>query len=483
MILVIVFDGLRPDQITSLNTPNLFSLANRGVLFLNHHAAFPTQTRVNVATLFTGCYPGHHGILTNILYLPDLDPTWKISTAQQTTMSELDKRLGGKLVMSTTLGEALHANGKTMAVIGAGGSGNAFLHHVGAARMGGVVIHPDFTVPEPLGLELEERYGPWPTRDVPSHAIIERAVTIFLDYLLPTHQPDVAAMWLPDPDFTEHNRPVGSPVALEAIKGADAQLGRIVSHLEEAGLADSTDILVASDHGHSTISETVDVESLLIQADLKEGKSSIDVLVAHNGGCVSIYVPDHDRNRVGAIAELLMKQRWCGPVFAREAPQPVPGTLPLSLVYDQNPRSPDILMSFSWNGYPNGEGVRGTVVTAGGLPPGVGEHGSLSPYEIHNVLVAGGPHFKQGTISSVPSGNVDLSPTILRILGLESLQPMDGRALTEALSDGPEPEEVFVATRLHEASTTIGGTAYRQELQVSEVAGTRYLDKGRATRS
>ena len=75
MILVIVFDGLRPDQITSRNTPNLFSLANRGVLFLNHHAAFPTQTRVNVATLFTGCYPGSHGILTNILYLPDLDPT------------------------------------------------------------------------------------------------------------------------------------------------------------------------------------------------------------------------------------------------------------------------------------------------------------------------------------------------------------------------------------------------------------------------
>ena len=75
LVLIIVFDGLRPDQVTAENCPNLYGLARRGVEFINHHATFPTLTRVNVASLFTGCHPGRHGITTNYMYLPDVDPT------------------------------------------------------------------------------------------------------------------------------------------------------------------------------------------------------------------------------------------------------------------------------------------------------------------------------------------------------------------------------------------------------------------------
>jgi predicted AlkP superfamily pyrophosphatase or phosphodiesterase len=69
MIIFIIFDGLRPDQITKETTPNVCRVIQRGVRFLHHHATFPTDTRVNVASFVTGCYPGGHGVVGNQFYV------------------------------------------------------------------------------------------------------------------------------------------------------------------------------------------------------------------------------------------------------------------------------------------------------------------------------------------------------------------------------------------------------------------------------
>ena len=65
MQIVLVLDGLRPDSITPVNTPNLDRLRSNGVQFDNTHAVFPTVTRVNSASLGTGVYPNRHGIMGN----------------------------------------------------------------------------------------------------------------------------------------------------------------------------------------------------------------------------------------------------------------------------------------------------------------------------------------------------------------------------------------------------------------------------------
>ncbi len=49
-------------------------------------------------------------------------------------------------------------------------------------------------------------------------------------------------------------------------------------------------------------------------------------------------------------------------------------------------------------------------------PAGAGMHVSLSPYDMHNTLVAAGPAFREGLASELPSGNIDVAPTILKIL-------------------------------------------------------------------
>ena len=58
-----------------------------------------------------------------------------------------------------------------------------------------------------------------------------------------------------------------------AIREADAGFGRIMGWLDENGRSD-TDVMVVSDHGYSTILESVDVESRVRDA----GFSGCDAL-------------------------------------------------------------------------------------------------------------------------------------------------------------------------------------------------------------
>ncbi|MFZ1054415.1 MAG: hypothetical protein WAN79_01980, partial [Opitutaceae bacterium] len=77
-----------------------------------------------------------------------------------------------------------------------------------------------------------------------------------------------------------------------------------------------------------------------------------------------------------------------------------------------------------------------------------------------------------------PSGNTDLAPTILWILGLRGeIAHMDGRVLGEALSSQAPPLRAYQVQRLEATRVTAGG-AWRQYLEVSEVNGVRYLDEG-----
>ena len=472
-----MFDGLRPDQVTPELTPRLVSFARSGVRFLNHHATFPTHTRVNVASMFTGRYPGGHGVVGNTMFLPDIDPSWEISTANHEAIINLEQLLDGHFLMSESLGEILHRNGKTMTAMGVGTSGNAFLHHHKARTVGGAVIHPDFTIPESIGVELAESYGPWPAQGVPNDARIKRATEILLDYVIPKYAPDVATLWYSDPDSTQHSTAVGSGEALNAITLADAQFGRILDHLQSSDLADSTDVMVVSDHGHSSVSQNVNVRGMLVDEGIKQGLDSTDILVADNGGCVSIYVPGHDPVLVGRVIEFLASQSWAGPMFGRDGTNH-PGVFPLSKILNANERSPDILMSFSWTAEVANTGVLGLAPSTGAGPLGRGNHGSISPFEIHNVLLASGPHFKAGIESNVPSGNVDIFPTMLNILGIAPIPATDGRVLSEALKGGPAPEEIFVESDIHVASDSALG--YGQTMQISRVGETIYLDKARA---
>ena len=81
-----------------------------------------------------------------------------------------------------------------------------------------------------------------------------------------------------------------------------------------------------------------------------------------------------------------------------------------------------------------------------------------------------------------PTGNVDLAPTALRILGLPGGESMDGRVLEEALSDGPDSGSIESKTETFTAERNLGHARYRQEITTTSVGTTIYVDQGKAER-
>ena len=474
-VVIMVFDGLQPSQVNPELMPNLSAMAESGVTFTNHHPVFPSVTRANVASMVTGLTPGGHGLAANRLMIRDFNPDQAISALEPELTQVAEKT--GRVLLAPTLAEVLSRHGHEYIAIGAGTSGNAYLQNPTAEEFGGATIHPEFTLPRSLNQQLIERFGPWPDEARPNTVRTAHSMRIFTEYILAERNPAVAMIWSSEPDKSQHAAPVGSSLSQGAIRDADGQFGELMDWLRRTGREGETDVIVASDHGYSTISQVIDIEALVRGAGFPGGGEPGCVAVATNGGTALFYTRPGDHDTAQRLAFWLMVQPWCGSLTVSDSVGEIPGTLPASLVGTQGPRCPEIAMSFCWDSTANGSGYPGTVYSTGGAP-GNGQHGSMSKHEMNNVLVAWGPSFKQKITVDTPSGNVDLAPTVLRILGITDGPPMDGRVLEEALSGGPDPTSVVSSTEVHQAEHRLGQQLYSQSIKVASVGTTVYVDEG-----
>ena len=468
-IVIVVFDGLQPAQVTPELMPNLHRLAAEGVTGANHHAVFPTVTRANVASIVTGHQPGAHGLTANTLVIPEFDPHRAIN-ALEPVLTEVAATT--PVLLRPTLGDILHRHGMEYIAVGAGTTGNAYLQNPNAETVGGATIHPSFTLPRPLHGELTGRFGPWPDQGGPAAPKMARIADIFTEYVLEERQPAVALLWFSEPDTSQHAHGVGSPEAVAIIEEADRQFGRLLNWLDGRGQFSDTNIIVVSDHGYSTISEVIDIDAELRNAGFPQGKEPGGVVAAPNGGSALFYA---DADTARQLAGWLTGQPWCGALVASESAGDIPGTLLASLVGLEGPRAPALSMSFRWDSAANSAGFPGHAYSTG-LAPGRGQHGSMSPHETRNVLFASGPAFRESITLDTPTGNADIAPTVLHLLGLPGAGGMQGRVLDEALRGGPDT--VGWHTETHEAERSTPGGRYRQAVTVSRVGAAVYLEMG-----
>jgi arylsulfatase A-like enzyme len=292
--------------------------------------------------------------------------------------------------------------------------------------------------------------------------------------------PKYTLLWLSEPDKSQHENGVGSSNALVAIESSDKNLAEVIKTLREKGVYEKTDIFVVSDHGFSTITAGPEIADILKKQKFAGGKKLEDpepgdVMVVGLGGSAVFYVIDRDEAVIRRLVDFLQTADFTGVIFSR---LPLDGTFSLEAVgySSTNSNAPDVLISMRWTTNRNDYGAPGTVVSAGGIR-GRGTHGSLSRYDMNNTLVAAGPDIKKGLISEVPSGNIDLAPTVLWLLGVDQIQPMNGRVLHEALVPSKAPPPKVNVKRI-EASRDIGLFRWQQYLQFSEVNGTFYFDEG-----
>lgn len=472
--LLIVVDGLRPDYVTPEHMPNLTALGERGVVYTRHHAVYPTVTRVNASSFSTGAYPEHHGLLGNSVFMPRVDPAAFLTTSESEVLDRI-AAVEGQLLTATTLGEVLERQGRRMLVVSSGSSGSALLNNHTIA--GGAVLHRAIVRPETLRagmppVESDPSLGPRPEFDA-------HAVDTLLKVGIPQVDPSVTVLWLGALDATAHANGIGAPATLAVLRQVDAEIGRVQDGLAALGLLDQYNIWVTSDHGFSTYTGAPAVNAVLAPYVKGEGAEASIVM---SGG--AIYVRDESPAVVGDIVKALQRTRGVGAIFT-QAPEPgaldgaVPGTLSFDAIRWRHARSAQILYSPDWTDDRNAHGAQGTSASGG-----TAGHGSTSPWDVHNTLIAAGPDIRQGVTLDVPSGNVDFAPTFLALLGIDAPASMQGRVLKEALHGGaPMPA---VTTTDHTAATPDG--TYAVTATFSTVRGAdgrtyRYFDGARVARA
>ncbi len=480
-VVVMVWDGMRPDFVTESNTPTLYRLLRDGVWFDNHHPVYLSATEVNGTAIATGDYPADDGVIANHEYRPAINPRKEVHTELLETVRKGDEASHGHYLLAATTAEILRQYGLRTVVAGA--KPVALLHDRASRSVpsDAPVLFAGETLPTNLLDTITAKYGPFP--DVTNLTMTRNDWTTeaVIDPLWSKGVPEFTLLWMNQPDVTQHETGPGSKQALEAIKNADDNLKRVMRALEENGVRGETDVLVVSDHGFSTVLSLVDIVDSMKTAgfhadrELSGPLAKGEIFVVGNGGSVLFYVTNHDRATIRKLIKFLQGWSYTGVIFSREAAE---GTFTLHEAHIDAPGGPDVMISMRWTADKNDTGTAGMMISdIYSYGPGQGMHGTLSRFDMHNTLAAAGPDFRAGVIDHLPTGNVDVAPTVLWILGVKPPKPMDGRVLTEALTIPGPVIKSYEPGHLR-AAKDLGTNTWHQYLNFTEVNGVMYYDEG-----
>jgi predicted AlkP superfamily pyrophosphatase or phosphodiesterase len=483
-VVVVVWDGMRPDFVSETTTPTLFGFMQHGVFFQNHHSAFVSSTEVNGVVLATGVHPRTSGVMANKEYWPAVDPVNPIAIEDIKSIRAGDIASHGHYLGAATVAEILRSQKPAWQTAVAGSKPVALLldrqdrPDASSSRL----LAEGVTLPASAREKIVANLGAFPAINKTKIDRDTWTARALLEGFWAKGVPPYSVLWLAEPDWSQHETGPGSSTALAAIKSSDDKLAMVLQTLADRKLLEETDVLVVSDHGFSTIERNADVALDLSLAGFTTSRVLVGaasrgtVLVVGNGGSANLYVTGHDENIINGVVAHLQQQDYTGVLFTRNG---VSGTFPLSLAKLDSENAPDIVISFRWSARTNANGTPGFQISESGgkRKPGEGSHASLSRFDLHNTLIAGGPDFRKGIVDPLPSGNIDVAPTILWILGISPPTSLDGRVLTEALTfPGPKIESIEV--NRHEATASVGSKVWHQYLTISEVNGTTYFDEG-----
>lgn len=520
-----VFDGMRPDQVTPEDAPNITRLIANGVLFNNHHAIYPTSTIPNSVAIATGTYPAKNGVPMNSIFIPDFYSRDIGLMESNQTLMEINNYMNGELIRVPTTVQIAQQAGLKTAVIGK--KGTVFLHDV---KAGGLVISARghdlegqetikddiFPHKKKIRNKVEIATG-W--RNAPQNSQTKH-VQFFKDamikYVLPEKKPDFVVFWVRVPDGVNHKKGFDSEEAKEIIRVIDSSVGELLDYLDTHPEEKArTNIIVTSDHGFSRSTHSEGYPIYRFINTLKESGINVvtasrwqkdskenDAVIATHAG-IFMFIPNHNPEIVRKIATFLQRGvasesslGLCGVpprgTYLRVnnlfiSPRyDIPGLLTTEdiLITKKGEETsvdvmPDIMFAWDYD-----ESTHTQFV--GGLSK-LNVHGGLGGGNIHAFMAASGPAFKKGFIDTTATGSIDIAPTIVHILGIVPHTDYDGRLLKEALIDGPDtlPQEREV---INAGIVTVKGDGvipditYEESVTFIRVGETRYLESGRAIR-
>lgn len=559
-VVLFVPDGLRALLVTPETAPTMAAVRDQGVNFKNPHSLFPTFTMANSSGLSTGHFLGDTGIFSNTLFTGyPVPPTGTVTPfiEDDATLGNIDAHFDGSFISEESVVAAARHQGLSTAALGKLGPTLLFDHTDRAGEP--TIIFDDWTGGEngiPLSQEIKdaltaaglplkapsrgENGKPGNATTPGTHvANVDQqayfaavAAKVVLPLFKARNKPFVLVFWSRDPDGTQHYQGdslnevtpgINGPTSLAGLKNADDNLKTIRQALDDLGLAATTDVVIAADHGFSTISKqsetslaakahyadvhpgflppgflAIDLAKALDlplydpnnkNAHVEEGThpkagngligqdaAMPDIVVAANGGSDLIYLLNRDHALAGRVVEALLAQDYVSGVFVDDDLGPIAGTLPMSAVNLKGVAkmpTPAIVVNFRSFSTGCEQPTLCTVEVADtGLQQGQGMHGSFSRADTMNFMAAIGPSFKRGHVDEVPVSNADVGQTLARLLGLKIpfRGSLMGRVIEEALPGGAAPS---VAAHTLKADPAASGLA--TALSYYQVGNTRYF--------
>jgi type I phosphodiesterase/nucleotide pyrophosphatase len=564
-LILFIPDGLRALTVTRETAPAMAEVRDKGVNFKNPHSLFPTFTMANGSAMATGHYLGDTGTFSNTIYT-----AYPVAHANNTVtpflevnpvLLDVDEHFGGDYLNEETILKMARAQGFSTAAIGKLGPTFLFDHtdKTGADGLHSIVID-DATGGKngvPLSQEMQAALAKanlplatpprgdngkagdatTPGTTTPNTAqqayLADVAAKVVLPMFKARSKPFVLVFWSRDPDGSQHNTGdslntitpgINGPTSLAAIKNADNNLAQLRRTLDDLGLTATTNIMIAADHGFSTISKesktspatkgtyddtpagflpmgflAIDLAKALDLplfdpndknarvAENKRAKAGNgllgndpgkpDLVVATNGGSDLIYLPNHDRKLARRTIRALLEQDYVSGIFVDDSLGRFPGTLPMSQLGLKGKAvtpTPSIVVNFRSYSAGCDEPTNCSVEVADTvLRQGQGMHGSFSRGDTMNFMAAIGPDFKAGYVDALPVSNADVGATAARLLNLapKPKGSLVGRVITEAMPNGATPK-AFSGTVTSQASAN----GLRTALSFQRVGAQRYFD-------
>ena len=531
-LILFVPDGLRGRIVTPQTAPAMAELRDKGVNFQNSHSLFPTFTMANGSAMASGHYLGDTGTFSNTIYTgyssAPAGDTVVPFIENDAVLGDVDEHFGGDYLNEETILKMARAQGLSTAAIGKLGPTYLFDHTDGGKN---TIVIDDSTGGKnsvPLSDEMKDaltkaglplvttprgensKAGDAKTPGTTSANVAQQAymadvaTKVVLPMFKARNKPFVLVFWSRDPDGSQHNTGdslntitpgINGPTSMAGIKNADNNLAQLRKALDELGLAASTNIIVSSDHGFSTISKesktspsakisyddtpkdflpmgflAIDLAKALDlplfdpnnknapvadNAHPKAGNGVLgkdptkpDLVIATNGGSDLIYIPSKDRKLADRTIKALLEQDYVSGIFVDDALGRFPGALPLSALNLKGKAvtpTPSIVVNFrSWSSGCEEPTTCSVEVADTVLRQGQGMHGSFSRGDTQNFMAAAGPDFKAGYVDMLPVSNADVGMTIARLMDLRpaNVGGLTGRVISEALPNGITPKAV-----------------------------------------
>jgi predicted AlkP superfamily pyrophosphatase or phosphodiesterase len=245
-------------------------------------------------------------------------------------------------------------------------------------------------------------------------------------FILKKHKPNLLLVHLCDLDGEEHQFGPDSPQAATTLEKIDGHVGELLAAVQAAGLADSTDVFIVSDHGFLPVKTELKPNLLFVKAGLLSADEQGNVTggridTVANGGSLFVYWPKSEdlRSQVNEALKPLRDQGVLWGVLDRAALKDL-GAEPAAQMALEAP-----------SGYGFSSNAAGGLLAKGKSTTGT--HGYL-PFrrDLEASFIAWGPDIRAG-VDLHTIRMTEIAPTILKAMGI--IDPKFGV--------GPPLKEIF----------------------------------------